>query len=75
MHWKDILKEDSMIKKYFNEADLEELLFSKNKIKHIERIFKEYMNQLEILEQPNIFILFNFLYVVNIILYNSNNIY
>jgi adenylosuccinate lyase len=38
--FEDVLRKDSQIKKYFNEVDLEELLFSENKIKHIERIFK-----------------------------------
>ena len=37
----EVLKEDSKMKEYLNEADLKELLFSDNKIKNIERIFKQ----------------------------------
>ncbi|SVE33368.1 uncharacterized protein METZ01_LOCUS486222, partial [marine metagenome] len=39
--FEDIIEEDTEIKKYLNKTDLEKLLYSENKISHIDDIFRE----------------------------------
>ena len=39
--FENIIEEDAEIKKYLNKTDLKKLLYSKNKVKHINDIFRE----------------------------------